>query len=140
MVKSSTLSEMEKLTETLFLAEFAKLRPIIAAEAKIRHQLARLDEQATEFRNSSGHMFDYRAFGAEMSWRAWESRTRRALNMELSRLRAQKLAAMDSLHLAHGRRQATAHLASQLEHRSARRRGRVQLENLCLSEFLDPKR
>ncbi|KUJ77963.1 hypothetical protein AVO45_08300 [Ruegeria marisrubri] len=139
-MKPANLTEMERLAEARFLNEFEKLRPIIEAEARIRRQMVQLDEQTAEIRTSSPHMFDYRAFGADVAWHAWESRTRRVLNLELARLRAQKLVAMENLRLAHGRRQAAAKLLSQFRNQSARQRERVQLEQLCLSECLGPAR
>ena len=50
----------------------------------------------------------YRITGTDVLWQGWESSTRRQLNTELARLRAQKLTALDALRAAFGRKQAVA--------------------------------
>ncbi|MEM1005022.1 MAG: hypothetical protein AAGK26_06555, partial [Pseudomonadota bacterium] len=57
----------------------------------------------------------YTITGTDVLWRGWEASTRQQLNMELARTRAQKLAALDALRHAFGRKQALETLSNSLQ-------------------------
>ncbi|TMV07096.1 hypothetical protein FGK63_13365 [Ruegeria sediminis] len=139
-MKKSDLTEIGQVAEALYLDQFEKLRPILAREAQIQQQLSRLALQEKDVRETEGQLSDYRAFGADILWRSWEARTRRGLNMELARLRAQKLTAIDGLRRAHGRREAIGDLAARLEQACKSRRAKAQIEDLCTPGLLDRDR
>lgn len=114
-MKRAQLSDLSAVTEAVFQKERQQLQPLLQAEARVAQQLARLDAQAAQVRADATDSSGYRVTGTDMLWHRWESATRRQLNMELARLRAQKLAALDSLRSAFGRKQAVAELSSQAE-------------------------
>ncbi|WP_241481033.1 hypothetical protein [Ruegeria sp. ANG-S4] len=91
------------------------------AEARILQQLARLDNQLAEARTDSSESEGYRVTGTDVLWHRWESTTRRQLNLELARLRAQKMDAMKDLRTAFGRKQAVGELKAQLLNQARRR-------------------
>jgi hypothetical protein len=111
-MKQDGYSDLEKVTDAAFQKEYNVLRPLIQAEARVQQQLARLDSQVQQTRKDSASAEGYRVTGTDVLWNGWESSTRRQLNMELARLRAQKLTAMEALRTAFGRHQAVANLSA----------------------------
>lgn len=118
-MKRKQLTDLEKVTDAVFQREYQSLRPVLEAEARVQHQLARLDAQVQQSRQEIELAEGYQVTGTDVLWNGWESATRRRLNIQLSGLRAQKLAALESLRIAFGRKQAVAKLAEKSS--SARR-------------------
>ncbi|CUK02995.1 hypothetical protein RUE5091_02439 [Ruegeria denitrificans] len=123
-MKHAGLSDLKKITEAVFQKEYNALRPLLETEAHVQQQLARLDAQVLQSRHDSASAEGYCVTGTDVLWSGWESATRRQLNMELARIRAQKLSAMDALRAAFGRKQAVTNLsAAQKEaHKRAQRK------------------
>ncbi|WP_170351890.1 hypothetical protein [Ruegeria atlantica] len=123
-MKQAALSDLKNVTEAVFQKEYNALRPLLEAEARAQHQLARLDAQVRQSRQDSTAAEGYRVTGTDVLWNGWESATRRQLNMELARIRAQKLSAMDALRSAFGRKQAVTNLsdAQKKAHKRAQHR------------------
>ncbi|WP_420585365.1 hypothetical protein [Ruegeria sp.] len=119
-MKQDGLSDLQNVTEAAFQKEYNTLRPVLEAEARVQQQLARLDVQVRQSREDCAAAEGYRVTGTDVLWNGWESATRRQLNMELARLRAQKLAALQALRTAFGRKQAVANLSA--AQKDARRR------------------
>ncbi|WP_037313082.1 hypothetical protein [Ruegeria halocynthiae] len=119
-MRQAGISDLEKVTEAAFQKEYITLRPLLEAEARVQNQLTRLDAQVQQTRHDGVSAQGYRVTGTDVLWNGWESATRRQLNMELARLRAQKLSALDALRVAFGRKQAVATLSA--DHKEARRR------------------
>ncbi|WP_170327814.1 hypothetical protein [Ruegeria arenilitoris] len=111
-MRQDGFSDLEIVTEAAFQKEYNALRPLIEAEARVKQQLARLDAQVQQTRKDSASAEGYRVTGTDVLWNGWESATRRQLNMELARLRAQKLTAMEALRTAFGRKQAVLNLSA----------------------------
>ena len=80
-------------------------------------------------RQNSALAEGYRVTGADVLWNGWESATRRQLNMELARLRAQKLSALEALRHAFGRKQAVVELSA------AQKKARLRALSNKLSEY-----
>ncbi|WP_170428492.1 hypothetical protein [Ruegeria arenilitoris] len=114
-MKRKQLQGLEKVTEAAFQREYQSLRPILEAEARLQSQLAHLDAQLQQTRRVAASTEGYRVTGTDVLWHGWESATRRQLNMQLAGLRAQKLAALDELRVAFGRKQAVAKLSDTSE-------------------------
>ncbi|WP_170518345.1 hypothetical protein [Ruegeria atlantica] len=111
-MKQAALSDLKNVTEAVFQKEYNALRPLLEAEARVQKQLARLDAQVRQSRQDSAAAEGYRVTGTDVLWNGWESATRRQLNMELARIRAKKLSAMDALRTAFGRKQAVTNLSN----------------------------
>ena len=111
-MKQASFSELEKITEAAFQKEYNALRPLLEAEARVQQQLARLDMQVSEARENSASTDGYLVTGTDILWNGWEASSRRRLNLELARLRAQKLSAMQNLRTAFGRKEAVANLSA----------------------------
>lgn len=126
-MRQDGFSSLEKVTEAAFRKEYNALRPLIEAEARVQQQLARLDAQVQQSRADSTAAEGYRVTGTDVLWSGWESAMRRQLNMELARLRAQKMKAMEALRTAFGRQQAVANLSA------ARKEARKRALNKKLS-------
>ena len=120
------LSDLSIVTETMFQKKYQLLHPVLKAEAHIQQQLARLDSQVEQVRRASSQTEGYRVTGTDVLWNGWESSTRRQLNTELARARAQKLAALEELRRVFGRKQAIENLISDLRAERRRNEGRRQ--------------
>ncbi|KIC46295.1 hypothetical protein RA28_00285 [Ruegeria sp. ANG-S4] len=120
-MKPAQISDLSAVSEAIFQKENQRLRPLLQAEARILQQLARLDNQLAEARTDSSESEGYRVTGTDVLWHRWESTTRRQLNLELARLRAQKMDAMKDLRTAFGRKQAVGELKAQLLNQARRR-------------------
>ncbi|MDA7964361.1 hypothetical protein [Ruegeria sp.] len=107
------ISDLAEATEADFQKEYQELRPLLQKEAQLQAQLVRLDAQLAQVKADSIQTEGYHVTGGDMLWHGWESATRRQLNMELAQVRAQKLAAMEGLRKAFGRKQAVENLSRQ---------------------------
>lgn len=114
-MKQDTLSDLKAVAEALFQQQYQTLRPVLDAEARLQRGLAKLDAQMRQARQESAQTDGYTITGTDVLWRGWEASTRRQLNMELARTRAQKLAALDALRHAFGRKQALETLSNSLQ-------------------------
>ncbi len=122
-MKHAHLSDLKTVSEAIFQKEYQNLQPLLMAEARIVQQLAQLDAQVTQVSTDAASSSGYRVSGTDMLWHRWEAATRSQLNMELARLRAQKLAAMDNLRLAFGRTQAVASLSRKMQSKTRHHTG-----------------
>ncbi|CAD0186566.1 hypothetical protein RUESEDTHA_03475 [Ruegeria sp. THAF57] len=113
-MKRNDLSGLIQITEAVFQREYQTLRPVLDAEARVQKQLARLDDQVQQTRKTATRSDGYQATGADVVWNSWEATTRRDLNIELARIRSQKLSAMEALREAFGRKRAIADLSDSL--------------------------
>ncbi|MGR3761343.1 hypothetical protein ACUXV3_14615 [Roseobacteraceae bacterium NS-SX3] len=110
-MKQKMLDQMAEVTAARYLQEHAKLKPVLDAEARLRGQLAKLDAQVKESRTQMAGDHAMQALGADLLWQSWHTRSRRQLNIELAQVTAQKLAAMDALRKAYGRKHAVETMA-----------------------------
>ncbi len=131
-MKSGLLPELAKATHAMYLREHNKVKGILKEEAALRQRLAQLDEHERVARETGSTVGSMRAIGADILWQAWEERTRRALNMELARVMARKLVAMDRVRAAFGRKSAVANL-SRAEKEKRRFRERKKFEASLLN-------
>ena len=113
-MKYSKLSDLRSVTEAVFQKQFQTLHPLLKAEAQIQRQLASLGAQVSQARRDGPQAEGYKVTGADMLWQGWESSTRRQLNLDLARLRAQKREQLDALKAAFGRKEAVSSLSSAL--------------------------
>ncbi len=127
-MRRTHLQNLETVTEAMFQQKFQSLRPVLEAEARIHNQLSRLDEQMHQACRDSTSSDGYKVSGADILWNGWESATRRQLNMELARLRSQKLDALSALRQAFGRKTAVQTLSVRLQDADRQARIRKQLE------------
>lgn len=132
-MRKDLLPQLALASRALYLREHAKIRGILEEEALLRQRLAKLDHHVEVARTADRAEDPMKAIGADILWRAWEERTRRALNIELSRVMARKLAAMDKVRQAFGRETAVAELA---KCESAKRLGKTR--KLLEARLLDP--
>ncbi|SDX69430.1 hypothetical protein SAMN05444358_10969 [Ruegeria halocynthiae] len=109
------MTDLSKVAEAVFQRDHQKLRPLLQREAQLLNQLARLDSQLAAVKATSAQADGYHVTGTDLLWHSWESATRRDLNTELARLRSQKLAAMENLRGAFGRKQAVTNLAHRVQ-------------------------
>lgn len=123
-MKRHALPALKSVTEAVYQSEYQKLRPVLEAEARVQNQLARLDAQVVQTRQDSAVTDGYQITGTDVLWNGWEAATRRQLNMELARCRAQKLAALQQLRQAFGRKQAVERLNDTLKAEQKRARSR----------------
>ncbi|MEP3638573.1 MAG: hypothetical protein ABJN14_15085 [Paracoccaceae bacterium] len=82
------LSDLATLMELKYQASQVELRSICVREAKIREQIARLDQQSISTLSAGASTM--KSVGADMLWNAWAGRAKSDLNTELARVLARK--------------------------------------------------
>lgn len=125
-MKPEMLDQTVQVTDALYLREHEAIKEILAQEAEIRGQIARLDAQVAQAAATPQQTHSVRMVGADILWRGWESKTRRQLHTQLAQVQARKLGAMDRLRQAFGRKDAMEKLqklerAKRLQQRQTRR-------------------
>lgn len=127
-MKRNELPALKTVTDAKFQNEYQKLRPVLEAEARVQGQLTRLDAQVAQTRRDNAQTEGYQVTGTDVLWNGWEASTRRHLNMELARYRAQKLAALAALREAFGRKQAVEALTDAVDKHKRRTSTRKNLQ------------
>ncbi|QBF29699.1 hypothetical protein [Thalassococcus sp. S3] len=123
-MKQTDLAALADITELAFQREQAKLQPILAEEGRIRRALAHLDEQVRRVRTDPESVALMRPCGADVAWQSWEGRTRRALNMQLAHVMAEKTELLHRVRSAFGKTCVVDHLRSAMITENARRKAR----------------
>ncbi|NSY38761.1 hypothetical protein [Leisingera sp. ANG59] len=111
-MKQKMLDQMAAITAAQYMQEHAKVQPVLAREAELRGQMAKLNEQVQAAREQASSDHAMKALGADLLWEGWHSRTRRQLNMDLAKATAQKLRMMDQLRTTFGRKHAVETMAA----------------------------
>ncbi|MEL0436610.1 hypothetical protein [Phycobacter sp. K97] len=119
MKKKKMLDQMAAVTHAQYLREHARVKPVLDEEARLRGQLNKLQERVLETRVQADQDHAMKALGADLLWEGWHIRTRRELNMELAKVTARKLMAMDKLRKSFGRKTAIEDMAK-AEHKRIR--------------------
>ncbi|MFW8633961.1 hypothetical protein [Cribrihabitans pelagius] len=121
-MKQKMLDQMAAVTAAQYLQEHARVKPVLAQEAKLRGQVAKLSAQVQQARTQLDADHAMKALGADLLWEGWHTRTRRQLNVELAQATAQKLRVMDKLRRSFGRKHAveTMAKAERAKHKAAR--------------------
>ncbi len=114
-MKRDKLARMAEVTQALYLNEFRKVQDILAEEARLRGDLARLRDRDQAGRRGMAEDLSMRRMGADLLWQAWLARSQRQLNIELSQVMAKKLAAMDGVRKAFGRQRAVQAMQDDVE-------------------------
>ncbi len=108
------LPKLQQLTDAVYAAEMAKVADLNRQEQQLRQRLAELSSRA-----ASDGISPFALAGADLKWQSWIAETRRALNIELSRVLAAKERARAGLSLALGKQQAVKKL---IENQSLKQR------------------
>lgn len=104
---SQTLSDLTKLTEALYQAETAKMQDLLLQEAKLRQDLAGLEEHRRANRDlPDAALQGVRQIGADILWQGWVGRSKADLQAELARVLARKGQMIGQLRRAFGKHQA----------------------------------
>jgi hypothetical protein len=107
------LRVLEALTDLAFQRDMAGLQPVLAREAALRRSLARLKDQEAAARADPERLALMRPLGADVTWQAWVSRTRRDLNTRLAAVLAEKETHLAKARRAFGRARVAAELRFQ---------------------------
>lgn len=109
------LAKLFALSQAAQDADAAKLLSIKAEEARIRAQLAALDEQ---HKQTTGlpmlETLPQRSLGGDMKWQVWVGRRRRDLQIQLARCLAHQGAARRALQKSFGKRAALDQIRSDI--------------------------
>ena len=129
-MKQKMLDQMAAVTAAQYMQEHAKVQPVLAREAQLRGQLAKLNEQVQAARQQADGDHAMKALGADLLWQGWHSRTRRELNLELAKATAHKLRMMDQLRTAFGRKHAVETMAAAERKRHKARQAKALMDRL----------
>ncbi len=130
MKKKKMLDQMAAVTHAQYLREHARVKPVLDEEARLRGQLNKLQQRVLETRAQADGDHAMKALGADLLWEGWHTRTRRELNMELAKVTARKLMAMDKLRKSFGRKTAIEDMAKAEQKRIRMARIKALQENL----------
>lgn len=125
------LSALKALAEARLAQERARLKPVLEEEARLRAALARLEAQAAAARDGADPAL--RGIGGDLSWQAWVTGRRAALQMEVALALARKEQALPALRRAFGKAEAAAALAA--EQRAETRRSRATRAAVILADL-----
>ncbi|KIC20644.1 hypothetical protein [Leisingera sp. ANG-Vp] len=129
-MKQKMLDQMAAVTAAQYMQEHAKVQPVLAQEAQLRGQLAKLNEQVQAAREQADGDHAMKALGADLLWQGWHTRTRRQLNLELAQATAKKLRMMDQLRKAFGRKHAVETMAAAERKRHKAEQSKAQMNRL----------
>ena len=136
-MRNKSLDDLAQITDAQFRAEQSRLSDIVAEEAALRQDIARLDAHHRDNQNlPETQLSRARTIGADVLWQGWVGRTRKDLQMRLARVLVRKANMMDSLRQAYGKSiaaqtlQRDEHTARQRLLRDARSEAAQALEHL----------
>lgn len=95
--------KLVRVTEIQYAKSQQGLAPILAKEAQLRSELARLDAHDHVARHETLDLGGVRAIGADVVWNSWLTRQRRMLTTELAQVLAHKEMRMEQVRRAHAR-------------------------------------
>lgn len=131
------LAALREIARLLHQRELARLAPILRDEARIRSDLARLDDVAQAARDSLHGPSPVTLTGADALWGAWVERQRTDLQSALARVLARKAEETHALRRAFGRMRAMEDLVeagSAAERHDRQRRAAAALDALAALE------
>lgn len=119
---TQTLSDLTKLTEALYQAETAKMQDLLMQEAKLRQDLARLEEHRRTNRDlPDADLQGVRQIGADLLWQGWVGRSKADLQTELARVLARKGQMIGQLRRAFGKHQAATRMLADDTHATTKK-------------------
>ncbi len=130
------LQRLLPVAKAKYEAEFAQVRHLIAAEGRYRTQLARLDALAKEVREQSLTPGPMQVLGVDVLFEKSLDHNRTLLNVELAKVLALKLQAMDKVRHAFGRKQAIETAEAKLAQVAKKKKASRQRE-AALKPWLD---
>ncbi|MEP1610553.1 MAG: hypothetical protein ABJL72_01390 [Roseobacter sp.] len=95
------LDELEKVLTLRFQKKQQVFAKIVNEEGRLRSQLSKLEEQERASDSTSNH--NQKAIGADVIWKAWLSRSRASINLELAQVLAQKESLLSSVRKEYGK-------------------------------------
>lgn len=105
------LKDLAQLTDALYQVELAKMSALNAQEARLRQQLAELEERRLSSQTlPDAQMTGLRQIGADVLWHGWVSRARQDLNVQLAQVLAQKARMTTALRRAFGKQLAASEM------------------------------
>lgn len=126
----SKMDQMTRVTEALYLKEFAKVQPILEEEGRIRTALRHLDEQRQQGHDELSADSTMQRMGADILWQTWAARTRTSLNIELAQVLARKETVLDQVRKAFGKREALKKIVHQEKKQRELRRTTKQQQSI----------
>jgi len=116
-MKTAQLNDLKSVSEVLYHREHNAIHVLLIEEGRLRTALMQLDQQASDARKDLQQGDAMQRIGADIVWQRWLTRSRRALNIELATVLAQKSNAMVRVRAAFGRKEAINQImaAAQLE-------------------------
>ena len=105
------LEDLARLTDALYQVELGKMSVLNAEEARLRQELAELEERR---RNNQAlpdtQLNGVRQIGADVLWQGWVSRARADLNTQLAQVLEQKARLTTELRRTFGKQMASSEM------------------------------
>jgi len=104
MTDSKRLTQLTQLTEIRLQAEQAKMKEILAREARLRKNLTDLTQRVSDEQRAARRLdTPAKLARADVQWEAWVDQRRKIINVELAQVLAQKDVIRSRLKLAFGK-------------------------------------
>lgn len=101
MTDTARLVQLVTLCDAAYRRQQQSIQKILNEEARLRHQLAQLDQHAQ--RPAQDIDIAHRALGADILWQGWLGRKKRDLNQQLARLMVIKEKQLSQVRAAYGK-------------------------------------
>lgn len=102
-MEDQKIAPLLEIAQAVLIKDQANMHAIVAEESRLRLQIQRLTEQEIESRTLLSETQGMQLVGADIVWRAWLSKKRSELNLELARVLARKKPMEDAIRQSFGR-------------------------------------
>ena len=122
------LQRLEAITRAKYDQQQQSFQRIQAEEARLRAELARLDDMLKTSEAAAEGQGEMRAIGADILWQGWVARSKTALNIKLAQVLAIKEQQLHQVRQAFGKLQVVEQLIAETRSVTRKKMGQSQLE------------
>ncbi len=137
-MSQSELPALLSIMQARYQSEQQAFQKLVAEENRLRSDLRQIDAQARE--SDHGSNAGMRAIGADVIWKAWVGKTKRALNIQLAQVLAQKEHHIQKVKKSYGKVLVTQELQSDFIAQNAKDKTRNALSRAIEQSLYSPKR
>lgn len=103
MSELADLRQLQAIVQAKYQHQQQSFGRLVAEEARLRDELARLDGFLADTRSMSPQEREMRAIGADLVWQSWLGRSKAQLNLKLAQILAIKEQHLKQVRTAYGK-------------------------------------
>ncbi len=131
-MKDYEAETLRKIADLRYQRELHKVKALLAEEARLRQDFARISQSARVAADLS-----MRAVGADHTWELWLAQKQENTNTRLAQVLAQKMQVMDDVRAAFGQQTVLADLSQRIRRDRLRQQANAKLEGICATPVSD---